>query len=110
MREKELEKKFVEAVRKAGGKAYKFTSPGTSGVPDRLVVFPDNCIGFVELKAPGKKSTAEQCYQQKKLEELGCYVAVLDNPELIDAIIREIRDYAKSDDPYLALLEAGGVL
>lgn len=111
MSEKELEKIFVEAVRREEGYAYKFVSPGTNGVPDRLVVLPDNCIGFVELKAPGKKSRPEQCYQQRRLEKLGCYVAVLDNPELIETIIREIKNHQTAGDELLAdILEAGGLI
>lgn len=111
MSEKELEKKFTEAVRKAGGKAYKFVSPGTSGVPDRLVVMPGNNIGFVELKASGKKSRPEQCYQQKVLENLGCYVCVLDNPELIDTVIAEISHYQEDANLALAqILEVGGLV
>lgn len=97
MSEKELEKKFVRSVREAGGRAYKFVSPGTSGVPDRLVVMPGNHIGFVELKAPGKKSRPEQCYQQRVLEGLGCYVCVLDDPELIGVVIQEISGCQPTD-------------
>lgn len=37
MRENEVEKQFVEAVRVAGGQALKFTSQSMNGVPDRLV-------------------------------------------------------------------------
>ena len=111
MSEKELEKKFVKAVREAGGRAYKFVSPGTSGVPDRLVVLPDNNIGFVELKAPGKKSRLEQRYQQRVLEGLGCYVCVLDNPDLIETVITEIRHYQADANLALAeILEAGGLI
>lgn len=40
MLENELEKKFRERIKDLGGKAYKFVSPGTAGVPDRLVVLP----------------------------------------------------------------------
>lgn len=98
MSEKELEKMLRDRVREAGGCAYKFVSPGMSGVPDRLVVLPDNCIGFVELKAPGKKSRPEQCYQQQRLSRLGCYVTVLDNPADIDNVIRQIREYNKTGD------------
>lgn len=93
MSEKELEKKFRDAVRAAGGCAYKFVSPGMSGVPDRLVVLPGNRIGFVELKAPGKKPRPEQRYQQRRLECMGCYVTVLDDPENIAGVIREIREW-----------------
>lgn len=111
MSEEELEKKFVKAVRKAGGRAYKFVSPGTSGVPDRLVVMPDNGIGFVELKAPGKKSRPEQRYQQRILENLGCYVCVLDNPDLIGAVIDEIGRYRIEQSVQMAAaLEVGGLI
>ena len=40
MLENELEKKLRDKVKKLGGKAYKFVSPGNAGVPDRLVVLP----------------------------------------------------------------------
>lgn len=38
MRESEVERQFVEAVRAAGGQALKFTSQSMNGVPDRLVL------------------------------------------------------------------------
>lgn len=111
MSEKELERKFVRAVRARGGRAYKFVSPGTSGVPDRLVVMPDNGIGFVELKAPEKKSRPEQCYQQRILENLGCYVCVLDNPDLIETVIDEICRYRIEQSVQMAaVLEVGGLI
>lgn len=55
MREKEVEAALVKAAKKRNGVALKFVSPGLSGVPDRLVLLPDGKIGFIELKAPGKK-------------------------------------------------------
>ena len=36
MKESELERRFCRLVEQAGGKAYKFVSPGNSGVPDRV--------------------------------------------------------------------------
>lgn len=83
MREREVEEKFRDAVRRAGGKAYKFTSPGNDGVPDRLVVMPGGHIGFVEVKAPGKHPTPLQDMRIRELEALGCRVLVLDRPEKI---------------------------
>lgn len=41
--------------KKMGGWAVKFSSPGLDGMPDRLVLFPGGKLGFVELKAPGKR-------------------------------------------------------
>lgn len=90
MREKDLEMKFREAVKRAGGKAYKFVSPGNAGVPDRLVVLSDGKTGFVELKQEGKKPTPLQKAQLRRLLDAGCYATVLDRPEdicpTIDAI------------------------
>ena len=40
MRESVVEKKFAAEVKKRGGLAVKFVSPGFNGVPDRLVLFP----------------------------------------------------------------------
>ena len=37
MREKEIEKILVLEVKKLGGRAYKWISPGNDGVPDRCV-------------------------------------------------------------------------
>ncbi len=92
MSERELEKRLVQKVREAGGYAYKFVSPGTSGVPDRLVVLPEGKMGFVEVKAPGKKPRAEQEYQIRRLENLGCHVAVLDDPGKVGEVIRGIEN------------------
>lgn len=91
MQEKELEKKFRKKVGEAGGKAYKFVSPGNSGVPDRLVVLPGGYVGFVELKQLGKSSTKLQQRQQSVLRSLGCYVTVLDNQEEMEHVISEIQ-------------------
>ena len=48
MLEREVEKKLVDGVRRMGGRAYKFVSPGNDGVPDRIVVLPDTAPMFVE--------------------------------------------------------------
>ena len=44
MLEREIEKKLVDGVRKLGGRAYKFVSPGNDGVPDRIVVLPGRVL------------------------------------------------------------------
>ena len=41
MLEKDIEKILVGEVKKLGGRAYKWVSPGNDGVPDRIVVFPN---------------------------------------------------------------------
>ena len=61
MLEKDIETKLRNKVKALGGRAYKFVSPGNSGVPDRLVVLPGGKIGFAELKRPGKMPRKLQC-------------------------------------------------
>ncbi|SFS01614.1 VRR-NUC domain-containing protein, partial [Anaeromicropila populeti] len=53
--EKRIEQKMTQEVKKLGGRAVKFVSPGWDGVPDRIVFFPGGRVAFVEVKAPGKK-------------------------------------------------------
>ena len=90
-REREIERKLVEAVRKTGGLALKFVSPGWSGAPDRIVLLPGGKAGFVEVKAPGKKPRPLQARRKKQLEQMGFKVFVLDGTGQIGGIIDEIR-------------------
>lgn len=87
MRESTIEAYLRDRVKELGGKAYKFVSPGNTGVPDRLVCLPGGRVVFVELKTPGKKPTALQLSQQRKLAELGFLTLNLDSKQKIDAEI-----------------------
>jgi hypothetical protein len=90
MRERDIEKYLREQVKKAGGRAYKFVSPGNAGVPDRLILFPHAKAVFVELKAPGKKATPLQVAAGKKISNLGFLVFVIDSKEGVDYFIGEL--------------------
>ncbi|MBT2599104.1 MULTISPECIES: VRR-NUC domain-containing protein [unclassified Oceanobacillus] len=87
MREKDIEEYLRKEVKKAGGKAYKFESPGNDGVPDRIVIFPGNNIYFIELKAPGKKPRPLQLKQMRDLKNFNCSVSVMDSKEQVDRFI-----------------------
>ena len=90
MREKEIEHKLVTETNKHGGFAWKFTSPGTAGVPDRIILLPQGKIGFVEVKAPHKKTRAIQTRRLEQLRELGFKVFVLDDAEQIENILLQV--------------------
>lgn len=91
MREKIIEQKLAAAVKKAGGMALKFVSPGFDGMPDRIVLLPDEHIAFVEVKAPGKKPRSLQLARHRLLRKLGFQVYVIDSADQIGGMLDEIR-------------------
>ena len=82
--EKQVEARLTKGMKEQGGKAYKWVSPGNVGVPDRICIFKDGTIAFVELKAPGKKPTALQENRHRELKKLGCKVCVLASYNEVD--------------------------
>lgn len=87
--EKSIEQYLVKKVRDAGGRAYKFVSPGNSGVPDRLVIFPSGAVIFCELKCAGGRLSALQKNQIGRLRELKQTVGVIHSKEEIDRLVSE---------------------
>lgn len=92
MAERETEKKLVDGVRKLGGRAYKFVSPGNDGVPDRIVVLPGISPVFVELKTETGRLSSLQNVQIKKLKDLGQDVRVLYGLEDVKRFLEEIQN------------------
>jgi hypothetical protein len=91
MTEKDIEEYLRLGVKKLGGVAFKFTSPGNAGVPDRLIVMPENRIYFVELKRPGGKTSPLQNRQISRLKDLGCRVLVVDSKESAERFLNDIQ-------------------
>ena len=91
MREKTIENKLKTAVKTEGGLCLKFTSPGTDGVPDRIILLPNGKLAFAELKAPGKQMRPLQEYRKRQLEDLGFKVYVIDSIEAIGGTLSEIQ-------------------
>jgi G:T-mismatch repair DNA endonuclease (very short patch repair protein) len=90
MREKQIEARLKREVKKIGGLALKFASPGNAGVPDRIVLLPYGKVVFVELKAPGKKLRPLQIKRKEQLEDLGFKVYIIDSYGKIDVFIQEV--------------------
>ncbi len=58
-----VERALVRGLEKHGFKVLKLVTPGTTGVPDRMVLMPKWSPGpptFIECKAPGKELRALQ--------------------------------------------------
>ena len=92
MAEKQIERALVGQVTKSGGLCLKWVSPGWDGVPDRICLFDDGKIGFVEVKSRGQKPRRLQIIRHKQLRQLGFKVFVLDDPDDISRIIDEIKE------------------
>lgn len=77
MLEKDIEKILVTEVRKLGGRAYKWVSPGNDGVPDRIVILPGLQPIFVELKTETGRLSAIQKIQIDRLRKMKQNVKIL---------------------------------
>ena len=77
MLEKEIERRMCELIKKRGGLTYKFKSPNSPGVPDRIVITPVGVVWFVELKNSVGRVAGIQKWQLSELEKRGANVRVL---------------------------------
>lgn len=100
MREREIEDYLVKRVEEIGGEVRKVKWIGRRGAPDRFVLLPERQgvrlgaprrlppDGFwVELKAPGKKPTAQQQREHERLEAFGVHIEVIDSLEQVDEVL-----------------------
>lgn len=91
MNEKLIERKLRDAVKQAGGLALKFTSPGFTGVPDRIILMPGRRAYFVETKSTGDKQSARQLIVSGLFKKLGFEVAVIDTQEKLNQFLIAIK-------------------
>lgn len=89
MKEQKLERRLVDVITAAGGLCWKFTSPGTAGVPDRICVL-DGHIVFVELKAPGRTPRPIQTRRIKQLQNHKIPVLIIDNEAGIKEVLHAL--------------------
>lgn len=90
MTEKEIEKILVSEVKKLGGRAYKWVSPGNDGVPDRIVILPGEVPYFVELKTDKGRLTPLQKVQIERLEKMGQRVFVAKGIDGVSQFFQDI--------------------
>jgi len=90
MLERVIEAYLTKKIKELNGRAYKWNSPGNVGVPDRIVMLPEARLAFVELKATGKKPTAMQEVQHRRIRDLGFQVFVLDSKTAVDEFLQVI--------------------
>lgn len=88
--EKVIERKLVELVKANGGMCIKLLCDQLIGLPDRLCLFPNHKIVFVEVKTTGQKPRRIQAYIHNKLRALGFRVEVIDSIEAVLNFIKTL--------------------
>lgn len=90
MRESAIEARLRDGVKAMGGICWKFVSPGTTGVPDRIIILPGGRIIFVELKADTGRMSAIQQYRINELRNIGADVRVLKGLSQVKDFLEEV--------------------
>jgi len=91
MTEANFEKYANTRIRNLGGRSYKWVSPGVAGVPDRIVIFPQGRIAFIEFKKPERKNGMSG--RQKKIAHtlisLGCLFYKISSTEELNKMLED---------------------
>ena len=75
--ERDVERRLVSEVGKMGGWCVKFIPDNMRGMPDRLCLFPEGRVLWVETKRPeGGRLAPMQVHRHRQLRSLGFEVAV----------------------------------
>ncbi len=80
---------LVRRCRELGIAQRKIHYEGRRGAPDRMVLDED-CIGFIELKAPGKRARPEQETEINALLAAGAVACIADSKEEVEAFLRNV--------------------
>jgi len=91
MREKDIEQYLVKEVKKLDGTPYKFKSPQRRSVPDRLCIFNQKVLAFVEVKATGEVPTEAQNREMDRLILKGQWVLWVDRTSDVDRFIKKVK-------------------
>lgn len=89
MLERDVEAHLLARCRQMGFLCMKFTSPGRSGVPDRVVVTPTGTL-FVETKRPGGNLRRLQAQVIEKLRRAGAEIHVVDTVAGVDELVERL--------------------
>lgn len=95
--EKAIEQHLRRRMADLGLPCLKYSNPGESGYPDRLVCLPGGRVLWVELKSSGKRPTRMQLLRHDELRRLGHTVLVADSRTAVDGLADKITE-GRTDD------------
>lgn len=90
MKESQIERHLVEGVKRLGGMCLKFVSPGTLGVPDRIIITAKGRVIFVELKTETGRLTKIQRYVIGEMQKRGADARVVKGIDEVKELLAEI--------------------
>ena len=90
MKESQIELRLVEGVKRLGGMCLKFVSPGTLGVPDRIIITAKGRVIFVELKTETGRLTKIQRYVIGEMQKRGADARVVKGIDEVKELLAEI--------------------
>jgi hypothetical protein len=100
--ERELERQFTAALKRMGAVSYKWVSPSSVGVPDRIVIWPKGQVHFVELKARNGRLSVAQYGNLDILARQGAQVYVLRGEKEVEQYLTHNEKLrAPRDDTYV---------
>ena len=100
MTERQIEKWLGNQVKALGCLYYKFISPGTAGVPDRLIILPCGLVIFTELKAENGKLSASQERCLSVLKDHSCDAIVIRGMAEAESLVRDIKKHLAIEDSH----------
>ena len=90
MKESQIERRLVEGVKRLSGMCLKFVSPGTLGVPDRIIITAKGRVIFVELKTETGRLTKIQRYVIGEMQKRGADARVVKGIDEVKELLAEI--------------------
>lgn len=86
--ESKVEKDIRIYAKAKGWWVAKFVSPGTVGVPDRIMI-KDGVVVFFEVKRPGEEARTNQVLRMEEMRRHGALVYEVDNFDAFKKIIKQ---------------------
>jgi len=89
--EKKYERQVFDAAEKKGGRGFKFVSPGSKGVPDRIVAMPEGRTDWIEFKDDSvKELKGLQDYWRRWFKVRGHNYYFINSQKLVDEYIQSL--------------------